>query len=72
MTVQPEVTSQPEVTWQPKVTPPRLPEVTARPEVKKCALLHIGITGLYICVGCRRLMLVVLLWGNFNQRMRME
>ena len=61
----PEVASRPEVT-------PRLPEVPARPEVKKCALLHNGITGLYICVGCCTLTLVVLLWGDFNQRMRVE
>ena len=77
VTVPPEVTSEPEVTSQPEVTPqtPELttqPEVTARPEVKKCALLHNAITGLYICVGCCTLRLVVLLWSDFNQRMRVE
>ena len=70
--VPPEVTPQtPEVTPQtPEVTVP--PEVTSRPEVKKCALLHNGITGVYICVGCCRLRLVVMLWGDFHQRMRVE
>ena len=83
MTLQPEVTpSLPEVTSQlvprpPEVTPQSPgsaspPEVTARPEVKKCALLHNGIIGLYICVGCCSLRLVVMLWGDFNQRMRVE
>ena len=47
-------------------------EVTARPEVKKCALLHNGIIRLYICVGYCTLRLVVMLWGDFNQRMRVE
>ena len=51
---------------------PRLPEVPARPEVKKYALLHNGITGLYIYVRCCRLRLVVLLCGNLQQRMRVE
>ena len=71
----PEVTSQPEVIMPPEVNPelvPSPPEVTARPEVKKCALLHSGITGLYICVECCTLTLVVLLWGDFKQRMRVE
>ena len=54
----------PEVTSQ--------PEVTARPGVKKCALLHKAVNGLYICVGCGMLRLVVLLWGDLNQRMRVE
>ena len=54
MTARPEVTERPEVTppvhrkslpSPPEVTP-QTPEVTARPEVKKCALLHNGITGL--------------------------
>ena len=61
----PEVASRPEVT-------PRLPEVPARPEVKKCALLHNGITELYIYVRCCTLTLVVLLCGNLQQRMRVE
>ena len=82
----PEVTARPEVNPQllpspPEVTPqtPEVtaqPEVTARPEVKKwypsTALLHNEITGLYICVGCCRLTLVVLFWGDFQQRMRMR
>ena len=51
---------------------PSLPEVSARPEVEKCTLLHNGITGLYICVGCCTLTLVVLFWGDFKQRMRVE
>ena len=79
MTSQPEVTAQPEVPTQPEVNHqlvPSLPEVAARPEVKKwyasIALLHNGITGLYICVACCRLRLVVMLWGDFNQRMRVE
>ena len=50
--------------------------MTARPEVKKwylsTALLHIAITGLYICVGYCTLTLVVLLWGDFNRRMRIK
>ena len=35
-------------------------------------LLYNGITGLYICVACCRLRLVVMLWGDLNQRMRVE
>ena len=75
--VPPEVTSQPEVVVPPEVTPqsPEVtsqPEVTARAEVKNCALLHNGITGLYICVACCTLRLVVMLWGDLNQRMRVE
>ena len=55
---------------------PRPPEVTARPEGKKLypstALLHNEITGHYICVGCCTLTLVVLFWGDYQQRMRVE
>ena len=50
--------------------------MTARPEVKKwypsTALLHNEITGLYIGVACCTLTLVVLFWGDFQQRMRVE
>ena len=76
----PEVNVPPEVTPSPPEVNPELvpspPEVAARPEVKKwypsIALLLNAITGLYICVGCCRLRLVVMLWGDFNQRMRVE
>ena len=75
MSTRPEVIVPPEVTSQPEVNNellPSLPEVSARPEVNKCALLHNGIIGLYICVACCTLTLVVLLWGDFKQRMRVE
>ena len=76
----PEVIVPPEVTPSPPEVNPELvpspPEVAARPEVKKwyasIALLHNGITGLYICVACCRLRLVVMLWGEFNQHMRIR
>ena len=76
VTARPEVTPRLlEVTARPEVTP-QTPETTARPEVKKwypsTALLHNEITGLYICVGCCRLTLVVLFWGDFQQRMRIK
>ena len=63
------MTSEPEVTRQPEVNNERLlspPEVTARAEVKKCALLHNGITDLYICVACCTLRLVVMLLVILN------
>ena len=40
--------------------------------VPQPALLYNAINDLYICVGCCTLTLVVLLWGDFNQRMRVE
>ena len=70
-----EETSQPEVTVQPEVTSqlvPRLPEVSARPEVKKCALLHNGITGLIFVLNVVRLRLWYRFGGDFKQRMRVE
>ena len=40
--------------------------------VPQPALLYNAINDLYICVGCCTLTLVVLLWGDFNQRMRIR
>ena len=76
----PEVTLQPEVTAQSPVSDSPDPgsenatgsDRATGSENPSTVPLYNGITGLYICVACCRLRLVVMFWGDLNQRMRVE
>ena len=71
----PEMTARPEVNNEPLNC---FPDSRKWPRNRKSrndthsALLHNGINGLYICVGWCTLTLVVPLWENFQQRMRIK
>ena len=76
MTVRPEVnlSTSPQTPGSDCATAPQVPGSgrATGSENPSTVLLYNGMTGLYICVGCCRLRLVVMLWGDFNQRMRVE
>ena len=71
----PEMTARPEVNNEPlNCSPdPGNDRATGSQEMIPILLYCTnGINGLYICVGCCTLTLVVPLWGDFNQCMRVE